>query len=91
MFIILQKKIYKKPHKGGHKNWLISINFAYFQEETKDLVDFLNRQHVDPMLTVKTLKYFEYVWKRTHGSNPQVREFFIKFVTLKFDEDIFTF
>ncbi|CAH2106526.1 unnamed protein product [Euphydryas editha] len=40
-------------------------------EETKDLVDFLNRQNVDPMLTIKTLKYFEYVWKRTHGSDPQ--------------------
>ncbi|XP_046959701.1 uncharacterized protein LOC124529826 [Vanessa cardui] len=40
-------------------------------EKTKDLVDFLNRQNVDPMLTVKTLKYFEYVWKRTHGSDPQ--------------------
>ncbi|XP_050346244.1 uncharacterized protein LOC126770751 [Nymphalis io] len=40
-------------------------------EKTRDLVDFLNRQNVDPMLTVKTLKYFEYVWKRTHGSDPQ--------------------
>lgn len=84
MFIILQKKRFIKSLISVGTKILISINFAYFQEETKDLVDFLNRQHVDPMLTVKTLKYFEYVWKRTHGSNPQVREFFFKFVTLKY-------
>ncbi|CAH1645596.1 unnamed protein product [Spodoptera littoralis] len=40
-------------------------------EKTKDLANFLYQENVDPMLTVKTLKYFEYVWKRTNGSNPQ--------------------
>nr|XP_034830292.1 uncharacterized protein LOC117987394 [Maniola hyperantus] len=40
-------------------------------EKTRDLADFLYRENVDLMLTVKTLKYFEYVWKRTHGSDPQ--------------------
>lgn len=43
-----------------------------FQEKTRDLADFLYRENVDPMLTVKTLKYFDYVWNRTHGSDPQV-------------------
>ncbi|XP_072932091.1 uncharacterized protein [Epargyreus clarus] len=40
-------------------------------EKTKDLANFLYQENVDPLLTVKTLKYFEYVWKRTNGSNPQ--------------------
>ncbi|KAJ8730193.1 hypothetical protein PYW07_017231 [Mythimna separata] len=40
-------------------------------EKTKDLANFLYQENVDPMLTAKTLKYFEYVWKRTNGSNPQ--------------------
>ncbi|XP_045497710.1 uncharacterized protein LOC123695820 [Colias croceus] len=40
-------------------------------ENTRDLENFLYQENVDPILTVKTLKYFEYVWKRTHGSNPQ--------------------
>ncbi|KAF9806423.1 hypothetical protein SFRURICE_001218 [Spodoptera frugiperda] len=40
-------------------------------EKTRDLANFLYQENVDPMLTVKTLKYFEYVWKRTNGSNPQ--------------------
>ncbi|KAH9627836.1 hypothetical protein HF086_001732 [Spodoptera exigua] len=40
-------------------------------EKTRDLANFLYQQNVDPMLTAKTLKYFEYVWKRTNGSNPQ--------------------
>ncbi|XP_075973154.1 uncharacterized protein LOC142974603 [Anticarsia gemmatalis] len=40
-------------------------------EKTNDLANFLYQENVDPMLTAKTLKYFEYVWKRTNGSNPQ--------------------
>ncbi|XP_048482639.1 uncharacterized protein LOC105394666 [Plutella xylostella] len=40
-------------------------------EKTRDLYDFLYQNNVEPMLTEKTLKYFEYVWKRTKGSNPQ--------------------
>ncbi|XP_026725097.1 uncharacterized protein LOC113492021 [Trichoplusia ni] len=40
-------------------------------EKTRDLTNFLYQENVDPMLTAKTLKYFEYVWKRTNGSNPQ--------------------
>uniref|UniRef100_A0A2A4K7A7 Cyclic nucleotide-binding domain-containing protein n=1 Tax=Heliothis virescens TaxID=7102 RepID=A0A2A4K7A7_HELVI len=40
-------------------------------EKTRDLANFLYQQNVDPMLTVKSLKYFEYVWMRTNGSNPQ--------------------
>ncbi|KAL0841121.1 hypothetical protein ABMA28_014878 [Loxostege sticticalis] len=40
-------------------------------ERTRDLANFLYQENVDPMLTAKTLKYFEYVWKRTNGSNPQ--------------------
>ncbi|CAK1595997.1 unnamed protein product [Parnassius mnemosyne] len=40
-------------------------------EQTKDLTNFLYQQDVDPLLIMKTLKYFEYVWKRTNGSNPQ--------------------
>ncbi|KAJ0177120.1 hypothetical protein K1T71_007129 [Dendrolimus kikuchii] len=40
-------------------------------EKTKDLAEFLYQENVEPTLTAKTLKYFEYVWKRTNGSNPQ--------------------
>ncbi|KPJ08211.1 Cyclic nucleotide-gated cation channel [Papilio machaon] len=40
-------------------------------EQTNDLADFLYQQNVDPTITMKTLKYFEYVWKRTNGSNAQ--------------------
>ncbi|XP_049869364.1 uncharacterized protein LOC126369114 [Pectinophora gossypiella] len=40
-------------------------------ENTKDLENFLYQQNVDPNLTTKTIKYFEYVWKRTNGSKPQ--------------------
>ncbi|CAG5031755.1 unnamed protein product [Parnassius apollo] len=40
-------------------------------EQTKDLTNFLYQQDVDSLLIIKTLKYFEYVWKRTNGSNPQ--------------------
>ncbi|KPJ02722.1 Potassium voltage-gated channel subfamily H member 6 [Papilio xuthus] len=40
-------------------------------EQTSDLADFLYQQNVDPTITMKTLKYFEYVWKRTNGSNAQ--------------------
>ncbi|XP_068632021.1 uncharacterized protein [Battus philenor] len=40
-------------------------------EQTTDLTDFLYQQNVDPVITLKTLKYFEYVWKRTNGSNAQ--------------------
>ncbi|XP_039754559.1 uncharacterized protein LOC120629631 [Pararge aegeria] len=40
-------------------------------EKTRDLADFLYRENVDFVLSMKTLKYFEYVWKRTHGSDPQ--------------------
>ncbi|KAG6445856.1 hypothetical protein O3G_MSEX004127 [Manduca sexta] len=41
-------------------------------EKTRDLANFLYQENVDPILTSKTLKYFEYVWKRTNGSNPQL-------------------
>ncbi|CAH2268965.1 jg15989 [Pararge aegeria aegeria] len=47
-------------------------NTSYAMEKTRDLADFLYRENVDFVLTMKTLKYFEYVWKRTHGSDPQV-------------------
>ncbi|CAG9584459.1 unnamed protein product, partial [Danaus chrysippus] len=40
-------------------------------ENAQDLANFLYQANVDPILTIKTLKYFEYVWKRTHGSDPQ--------------------
>ncbi|XP_037872949.2 uncharacterized protein LOC101746849 [Bombyx mori] len=40
-------------------------------EKIRDLADFLYQANVDSTLMVKTLKYFEYVWKRTNGSNPQ--------------------
>ncbi|XP_063825381.1 uncharacterized protein LOC135074947 [Ostrinia nubilalis] len=40
-------------------------------EKTRDLANFLYQENVDLMLTAKTVKYFEYVWKRTNGSNPQ--------------------
>ncbi|XP_041978323.1 uncharacterized protein LOC121732490 isoform X2 [Aricia agestis] len=40
-------------------------------EKTKDLENFLYQENVDPELTVKTLNYFKYVWKRTHGSDAQ--------------------
>ncbi|XP_059045360.1 uncharacterized protein LOC131841129 [Achroia grisella] len=40
-------------------------------EKTRDLANFLYQENVDPILTAKTLKYFEYVWKRTNGSNAQ--------------------
>ncbi|XP_026317546.1 uncharacterized protein LOC113228451 isoform X2 [Hyposmocoma kahamanoa] len=40
-------------------------------ENTRDLTNFLYQENVDPMLIAKTVKYFEYVWKRTDGSNPQ--------------------
>ncbi|XP_060802937.1 uncharacterized protein LOC106141179 isoform X1 [Amyelois transitella] len=40
-------------------------------EKTKDLANFLYQENVDPTLTARTLKYFEYVWKRTNGSNAQ--------------------
>ncbi|XP_053607909.1 uncharacterized protein LOC128673815 isoform X2 [Plodia interpunctella] len=40
-------------------------------EKTKDLANFLYQANVDPNLTARTLKYFEYVWKRTNGSNAQ--------------------
>ncbi|XP_052759511.1 uncharacterized protein LOC113513411 [Galleria mellonella] len=40
-------------------------------EKTRDLANFLYQENVDPILTARTLKYFEYVWKRTNGSNAQ--------------------
>ncbi|KAM3964354.1 uncharacterized protein ACR2FA_001326 [Aphomia sociella] len=40
-------------------------------EKTRDLANFLYQEDVDPILTTKTLRYFEYVWKRTNGSNAQ--------------------
>lgn len=49
----------------------------FFQEKTRDLYDFLYQNNVEPMLTEKTLKYFEYVWKRTKGSNPQVSNYLL--------------
>lgn len=30
------------------------------------------QENVDPALTTKTIRYFEYLWKRTNGSSPQV-------------------
>ncbi|XP_047995148.1 uncharacterized protein LOC125233252 [Leguminivora glycinivorella] len=40
-------------------------------EKTSDLANFLYQENVDPMLTARTLKYFDYLWRRTNGSNPQ--------------------
>ncbi|XP_073944711.1 uncharacterized protein isoform X2 [Choristoneura fumiferana] len=40
-------------------------------EKTSDLANFLYQENVDPVLTTKTVKYFEYLWKRTNGSSPQ--------------------